>query len=211
MTERVEAPEVSVVERLVLDQAAEAELIALLKRGNVEARDALARRYRPAALRLAFQLLGNREDARDLTQEAMLRFFATLDRFDQQRPVLPWLRRIVRNGAVDLQRRGRLRRAESLDSGGPEGEAIELASPAPDPEAETRRRELQARVWECLHRLGPSHREILVLRDYQDLSYREIAEILDIPIGTVMSRLHAARLKLRDVVLDAGLMSAGAR
>ncbi len=187
-----------------LEQADDPTLLGLARQGDRGARDELARRHRPTAFRLALQLLGNREDARDLTQDSLLRFFTTLPRFDRDRPIEPWLRRIVRNGAIDRFRRGRVRRADSLDSDGPEGVAIEVESSRPGPEQLAQRRQLQVKLWECLHQLKPAHKEILVLRDYQDLAYREIAETLEVPIGTVMSRLHAARRQLRALLIEQG-------
>ena len=79
-----------------------------------------------------------------------------------------------------------------------------MISPRPGPEARAERRELQRRIWSLLGGLSQMHREILVLRDYQDLSYAEIATVLGIPKGTVMSRLHAARRSLRDRLDRAG-------
>ena len=71
------------------------------------------------------------------------------------------------------------------------------------------RLDLQKRIWKCLQAVTVQHREILILRDYQDLSYREISEVLGIPLGTVMSRLHAARKKLREELLEGGWVFGG--
>ena len=76
-------------------------------------------------------------------------------------------------------------------------------SPRPGPELHTQRRQLQRQIWEALGNLSDPHREILILRDYQDLAYAEIATVLGIPKGTVMSRLHAARRRLREILEDA--------
>ncbi|HVS12536.1 MAG TPA: sigma-70 family RNA polymerase sigma factor [Thermoanaerobaculia bacterium] len=184
------------------DPFGDSALIARARSGDVEAREHLARRYRDPAYLLALQLLGDPEEARDLTQECLMRFFVTLERFDAERPVLPWLRRIVRNGAVDLIRRRRVRRADSLDSSGPEGEAIEVHDARADTQAGSLDRERQRLVWGCVQQLRAAHREIVVLRDYQDLSYEQIAAVLDVPVGTVMSRLHRARQALRARVVE---------
>jgi len=174
-------------------------LLSLAQEGEHEAREELARRVRRPAYLLALQLTGRPELARDITQDCMLRFFQHIDRIDLERPLKPWLYQIVRNRVRDLRRRARLRRHESLESlreqGRPE-EPDRRAGPAEDAE----RRQLQSRVWRALGDLSESHKEILVLRDYQDLSYREISAILDIPLGTVMSRLHAARRSLRRIL-----------
>lgn len=177
------------------------ELVVQARSGVAAAREELARRYREPAYLLGLQLLGNREDALDVAQEAMLRFFATLDRFREDRPVRPYLLRIVRNRAHDLWRRRRVRRAESLDD---LSRYHQIADVRPGPEESARRTELRRRVWRGLAQLPPAKREILLLRDYHDLSYSEIAAVLGIPVGTVMSRLHAARKALRAILIAGG-------
>lgn len=97
------------------DPMPDGALVVGAQSGQCEAREELARRYRQQAFRCAYQLLGNREDALDVAQDAMLKFFDTLERFESHRPVRPWLFRIVRNRAVDIVRRRRIRRAESID------------------------------------------------------------------------------------------------
>ena len=175
----------------------EAEVVSLAQAGDREACEALAVHFRRPAYLLALQLLGNPDDALDVAQDSLMRFFITLGRFDGQRPVLPWLLTIVRNRARDIQRRQKVRRTESLDA---VVESPRLTDYRRNPERETYGRELQRKIWQGLSRLDRARREILVLRDFQDLSYAEIAEILDIPVGTVMSRLHRARRGLRSVL-----------
>jgi RNA polymerase sigma-70 factor (ECF subfamily) len=182
------------------------ELVLQARSGVEAAREELARRYREPAYLLGLQLTGNREDALDIAQDALLRFFATLDRFQAERPVRPYLLRIVRNRAADLWRRRRIRRAESLDAG---ELPRQIADDRPEPEESARRAELRRRVWRAVSELAPAKREILVLRDYHDLTYAEIAKVLEIPIGTVMSRLHAARKALREILIADGLGPGG--
>ena len=182
------------------------ELVIQARSGVAEAREELARRYREPAYLLGLHLTGNREDALDVAQDALLRFFSTLDRFHEDRPVRPYLLRIVRNRAMDLFRRRRVRRAESLDAG---ELPRQIVDERPGPEETTRRAELRRRVWRAVSRLSPPKREILVLRDYHDLTYAEIAKVLGIPMGTVMSRLHAARKALREVLVAEGFGPAG--
>jgi RNA polymerase sigma-70 factor (ECF subfamily) len=177
----------------------EARTVILAQQGAEDALDELARSCRQQAYVFALQLTGHPDDALDVAQDAMVRFFRSLERFDASRPVRPWLLRIVRNLVRDRARRMRVRRTESLE---PADDALrfEPRDPTPDPEAQTARHELQALLWSCLRELPPRYREVLVLRDYQDLAYAEIATALKIPRGTVMSRLHRARRLLRDVV-----------
>jgi RNA polymerase sigma-70 factor, ECF subfamily len=186
----------------------ERELVRRARAGDDAAREELALAHRRAAYLLALQLLGNREDALDATQDALLRFFSTLDRFRPEQPVRPWLYSIVRNRCRDLMRRGRVRRAEPLDAE-PERWRPELVDKSADPELDAERGELRRQVFAALGALGREHREILVLRDYQDLSYEEIAKVLHVPRGTVMSRLHRARKALGAAMRTAGALSAG--
>lgn len=174
----------------------DAELVTLARRGDRAAADLLARRCRRPAYVLALQLLRDPDDALDVAQDALLRLFTTLHRVQPDRPVRPWLYAIVRNRARDLMRRRRVRRHRPLAADDPES-GVELVSPAPRPDADAERAELQRRVWRALGELSEDHREVLVLRDYQDLTYDEIAGVLHVPRGTVMSRLHRARKALR--------------
>ena len=167
----------------------EPALIRAAQAGEHGALDELVRRHRGSAYALALQLLGDRDDALDVAQEAILRFVTSLARLDPGRPARPWLLQITRNQVRDLWRRQSVRSAEPLDPS-----ALHASS---DPEQDAERALLRARVWRAIARLDPAKREILVLRDFHDLSYRELALVLAIAPGTVMSRLHAARSQLR--------------
>ena len=175
-------------------------LVALARDGERDALEALARRVGRSAYVFALQLTGRAETAHDIAQDSVLRFFQHLDRFDARRPIDPWLYQIVRNRVRDLMRRESLRRHESLDAWMEQGrpEAVDASA---DPAADAERSDLQRLIWRAVSQLTESHREIFVLRDYHDLSYREIAEVLSIPQGTVMSRLHAARKSLREILV----------
>jgi RNA polymerase sigma factor (sigma-70 family) len=185
-----------------LAERSNADLVLLAREGNGPAREELARRLRQPAYSLALQLLRNPDDALDCAQDGLLRFFGSIHRLEAGRPVKPWLLTIVRNRARDLLRRKRVRRHESLEPADPDAPPRQILDTGPGPAALAERRELQERVWSALGRLPDHHREILVLRDYQDLRYAEIARLLSIPVGTVMSRLHRARKALRDVLLE---------
>lgn len=175
----------------------EAQTVILAQQGETDALDELARSCRQQAYVFALQLIGHPDDALDVAQDAMVRFFRSLGRFDPSRPVRPWLLRIVRNLVRDRARRLRIRRTESLEPANDDALRFDPRDDAPDPEALATRREQQALVWKCLQELHPRYREVLVLRDYQDLSYADIATTLKIPRGTVMSRLHRARRLLQ--------------
>ena len=180
----------------------EAELVRRACKGDVAAREELALRHRDPAFFLALQLLGNRDDALDVAQDAMLRFFKHLHRFDVSRPVRPWLFQIVRNRVLDLFRRRKVRKHDSIEAAQEDEDRsdLQLVDESVDLERDASKAQLQKRIWHSLQELSQAQREIIVLRDYQDLAYSEIAETLNIPIGTVMSRLHGARKRLRKLL-----------
>lgn len=182
----------------------EAELVRLARAGDAAAREELAERHRDSAFFLALQLLGNRDDALDVAQDAMLRFFKHLNRFDAGRPVRPWLFQIVRNRVLDLFRRRKVRKHDSIEASQDDDDRAELqlVDESVNLERDAARSQLQKRILLALEDLSQAQREIIVLRDYQDLAYSEIAETLKIPIGTVMSRLHGARKRLRKILQD---------
>ncbi len=188
--------------------APERALVLAARAGEHAAQEALVKSHRQAAYLLALQLLGNREDALDVAQDALLRLLTKLDGFDEERPVRPWLLRVVHNRAQDLRRQQRVRRAEALEPADGEAGPV-LVDPGIDPETQSSRNQLRRRIWRALRELPAPQRDILVLRDYQDLSYAEIADFLNIPLGTVMSRLHGARKRLRVLLEADGVGEAG--
>ena len=180
---------------------AESDLVTRAQDGDSGAWEELALRHRKAAYLLALQLTGNPDDALDLSQDAMLRLFTHIGSLDSSRPVRPWLFTVVRNRTRDLWRRRKTRRAEPLAVEVGPDLGHQIVDRAADPERDAVDDDRRRRVWRALAQLAENHREILVLRDFHDLSYAEIAQILDIPLGTVMSRLHWARKKLRKIYL----------
>jgi len=177
------------------------ELVASARGGDARAREELGHRVGRSAFVFAMQLTRDHEAALDVAQDSVLKFFKNLDRFDASRPIEPWLYQITRNRARDLSRRERLRRHESLDDWIEQGRP-EHPGDSANAAAEVERAELRSRIWEAVSLMSDHHREVFVLRDFNGLSYREIAEVLSIPQGTVMSRLHAARTKLRALLSD---------
>lgn len=141
---------------------------------------------------LAMQLLNHREDAADAVQDSLHRLVEKRASFDWRRgQVRAWFLKILRNRCVDLLRRRSRRRCKTLDD-------CEIAAPAEErPEAAAARHETLELLKHALMTMPQQQREIILLRDFHDLSYAEIAKVLSIPMGTVMSRLHRARLELK--------------
>lgn len=173
--------------------AAQAQEMALDSNPGGEAGDlaAMFRQYRLPAFRFALQMLGNREDAMDVTQEAFIRLHRHWHRRDPERPFAPWLYAILRNLAIDLLRQRGRHRTEDAQA------AALHPSSAPGPEVLAERDERRRAVWAAIASLPPMLREAVILRDLHGLSYAEMAEALGVPASTVASRLHDARTALR--------------
>ena len=167
-------------------------LIEQCRRGSESAFERMFDRYERRVYLFALQLVGNREDAFDVSQAAFTGAFMNLEKFDADRPFAPWLFRIAHNQCISLLRKRRPAGPDAADHG--------QTPPRSDPAALAQNNELKERIWAAMDRLTPPHREVLVLREFQDMSYKEIAAVLGVPIGTVMSRLSAARQKLRGLL-----------
>jgi len=175
----------------------ERDLIAACLRGDLESFGEIVRLYQDRLYNVAYRFLGNHEDARDVVQEAFLSAFQALPRFKGNARFFTWLYRIAMNHAVDFRRKQRsilrLERQPERDVPGAAdarrhhaGESLE-------------RQEENEKIRRALEYLSLEHRMVLVLKDIDDMKYEDIAEVLDVPIGTVRSRLHRARLELRHV------------
>ena len=180
-----------------------AEATALMTRarsGDPAAFDDLTRCLRGRAFHVAHSLVGSREDALDLCQETFLKVFRARDSYDPAQPFLPWFHRILRNTCFSFLRKKR--RVRSLSAARPEdGESdFEIEDPTPGPTLGLELTERADLFRSALETLGANDREVLALRHFEDLSYREIAEHLGIPEGTVMSRLFHARRRLRETL-----------
>jgi RNA polymerase sigma-70 factor, ECF subfamily len=182
----------------------DAALIERCRAGDVAAFEPLVEKYRQRVWRLAYNLLRDREEAWDVAQEAFIRAYQALPSFRGQSAFYTWLYRIVMNVAADRARsRGARGRAFGTERVPEEDWDRVLPDQNPGdeaPDAAAARREQRRKIDQALDTLPEHHRKIVVLSDLEGLSYREIADTLDIPMGTVMSRLHNARKKLRDAL-----------
>ena len=177
----------------------ERELIRKCKSGDARFYEPLVRAYEPVGLRLAVAMMGNIEDAQDALQEAFIKTYDTLHRFDLRRPFGPWFFQILRNQCRDMLRSRKAKfRMEEVD------EKIEErpADAERGPERARQRNDARAVLWKGLERIGTEHREILVLKELEGFRYGEIAQILEIPEGTVASRLYHARNALREALVE---------
>ena len=174
----------------------DATLVARARGGELPAFEELVDRHRDVVVRVAARMVG-REDAEDVAQDAFLRAFHRLGRLRADAQFRPWLLRIAHNTALDqLERQGRARRAEVADDAAEEHERSSERTPARLVEERERRERLAGK----LALLRPEHRAVLVLRDLEGLPYDDIAEITDMPLGSVKGRLHRARGELIEIL-----------
>ena len=182
-------------QELTPEPASESTLLKRCQAGDKEAFGLVVRQYAGRATGAALLLLGRHEDALDASQEAFVRAWRHIRKFDPTRPFYPWYATILRNVCFSrLRRLGRRRTYELAPDHPGSGEA--------NPVLLAERNECRDRVWQAILDLKPRQREIIVLSHFQQMSYKEIAAALEIPIGTVMSRLHAARHALRQKLAD---------
>jgi RNA polymerase sigma-70 factor (ECF subfamily) len=183
------------------DAEMDATILDAARAGTEGSFDRLFERYHRPAFSLALRILGDREDAAEVTQEAFLRVHKHLDRFRGDSNFYTWMRRIVTNLAID--RRRRRTRAEHLFEEQPERgersfeETVADPALAHSPRRELLRGELAAVMKDGFAQLDERHRRVLVLREIDGLSYEEIAAVTEVPVGTVMSRLFHARRRMR--------------
>jgi RNA polymerase sigma-70 factor, ECF subfamily len=179
----------------------ETELIRKATQGDSEAFGILVERYQRRVVGVALAVVHNRDDALELAQETFIRAYENLRSFESRSSFSTWLYRIAANLAIDWRRhegRHSVVRGEEADN-----EIERLPSSTGDSFAEFSRSELNQRLRTALDELTPEHRAVILLREVEGLSYDEISDILQCPRGTVMSRLHYARNRLR-MILSTG-------
>ncbi|MCH7768563.1 MAG: sigma-70 family RNA polymerase sigma factor [Nitrospinae bacterium] len=174
--------------------------------GDEEACETLVRRYQDRVFSLVYSIIGGTDQVEDIAQEAFLKAFRSLKSFRGGSSFYTWLYRITVNTALNaLRSKGRRQEASLEDLGGLEF----LVDPDVGPAESAARRQLASRVREAIDRLDEQYRTIVYLRELEDLSYEEIAEVVELPVGTVKSRLFRARQHLKELLED--LLPAPAR
>lgn len=168
------------------------------RRGSAEAFEVFVNRYMKDAYYIALGLVGNQEDALDLSQEAFARAFRNIKHIKPDRKFFPWFYQILKNLCISHLRKRKYRQAGSLDAEGcPEAADTEDCF---SPEAVASRNEIKDKVWQAIGKLDEKHREVIILRHFQNMSYEQIAEALFCNKGTVTSRLYYARKRLEELL-----------
>jgi RNA polymerase sigma-70 factor, ECF subfamily len=173
--------------------ATDLDLLAEARAGDASAFEKLIDRHANALFGLAVSMVKNRADAEELVQETFAAAFANLEKFQGRSAVKTWICSILVNRAISLRRRERIRQMQPLNDEGRGFPGSRSAEHAVDAKMD---------VNAVLKRLSEEHRQVIVLRELQGLSYEEIAETIGIPRGTVESRLHRARNELRQMLKE---------
>lgn len=181
----------------------EQKLIALAQQGDQSAFEQLLDHYQKPVYHQALRLVGNPEDAADVAQEVFIKVWKHLPSFRGESSFSTWLYRLTDNAALDLIRREKKRRGDSsLDD---DESALTLpADPAPTPHQAIEQKELHQAVADGLAQLSEEHRQVLVMREINGLSYEEIGSILGLSPGTVKSRIARARISLAKFLQKTG-------
>lgn len=178
--------------------------------GDLQAFRSLVDKYQSRAHSIAMGVIGNREDAEDIVQDAFLKAYRNLSSFRGQSSFYTWFYRIVFNLAIDLSRK-RYRRSESSLGDDNAIDALNLQSSedsgnllghVPTPDQVLHRGDVAANIRKALENLSPEHRAVIILREIEGLSYSEISDVVGCSKGTVMSRLHHARKRLQRALID---------
>ena len=185
----------------------EKELVRAAQRGDDSAFEELVRTYEKRVYHLALRMCGNVDDAYEVAQEAFLSAWKGMRFFRGDSSFSTWLYRLTSNAAIDFLRRQRRQGGSDGVSLDDEDTFLEVADPAPSPHQQAERLELRDALARGLSALSPEHRQVLLLRELQGLTYEEIAAALELDLGTVKSRIARAREKLRKYLVASGNFS----
>lgn len=172
------------------------KLMSQLKRGKIKALAVLVDKYKKQAYFLALGMVGNSDDAYDISQEAFLRVYSSAKTFDETQKFFPWFYAIVANLCRNALKKRQIAAARTVDLADVEYMLTDTATP----ETEYAEEEEKRRLCEALRKLNFADREIINLNHFRMMSYDEIAKLLNIPKGTVMSRLYYARKRLAQLM-----------
>lgn len=183
----------------------DAQLVQLCVRGDGQAWEELVRRHSRRVFNLCYRFTGNSAEAEDLSQEVFLRIYRTVGSYREASGGFPtWLSSVTRNLLVDHHRRTRRDRiTDSIEDVMPKLEEKHAPARAPDRVAEAG--ELSQQIQQALSQLSPELREAVILRDLQGLDYREIQEVLEVPEGTVKSRINRGRIEMARILGQLGI------
>ena len=185
----------TLIENTAAPAVDEGALILRCQAGEKQAYGELVNKYMKRAYYTALGLIGSSEAAMDLSQEAFIRAYRAIKRLDANKKFFTWYYRILKNLCLNYLR-DRARHARPFSEVG-ETTLLKMSDQTQDVSKQVEQEETKEMVWNAINSLNPQEREIIILKDFQEHSYKEISELLDCPMGTVMSRLYNARQALK--------------
>lgn len=183
-------------------ESEENDLVQAAKEGDFAAFEELVARHRDKVYARAFSMMRNEDEALDLSQDAWIKGWRRLEQFHGKSSFATWMTRITINLCLDQIRKKKRQRAESIEQMDEESGGVERRMPSvnPNPTEGLERDDLRLIIDKALGQLSEAHRTVLVLHEFEELEYKEIAKRLDCSIGTVMSRLFYARRKMASLL-----------
>jgi RNA polymerase sigma-70 factor (ECF subfamily) len=184
--------------------AEEPELVKAAQKGDMAAFEELIARHRDKIYARAFSMMRNEQDAIDLSQEAWVKGWQRLAQFQGESSFGTWMTRIIINLCLDQLRKHKRQRSESIEAMDQESGGVERHMPVVtvNPTAGLERTELRQRIDKALAQLSYEHRTVLILHEFEEMEYKQIAKTMECSIGTVMSRLFYARRKMAGLLAD---------
>jgi len=180
-------------EPMVSDPISDSECVRRLQRGETDAFEVLVRRHEKTIFNLVYRMLGDYDEATEISQEVFLSAYRAIGQFRGDANFSTWLYRIALNQASTRRKNLHTRQQRYVPM-----EATEpVSDPQPGPAETMEKKEIRERVQQALNRLEPEDATVILMRDLQDVPYEEVARVLEIPVGTVKSRLHRARQALK--------------
>jgi len=183
-------------------ETSDMELVQAAQKGDLVAFEGLVARHRDKIYARAYSMMRNEEEALDLSQDAWVKGWQRLIQFQGDSSFITWMTRIVINLCLDQLRKHKRQRMESIDALDEESGGVERQMPVVEvnPTQGLERGELRQRIDGALAKLSPEHRTALILHEFEELEYKEIAKRMDCSIGTVMSRLFYARRRMASLL-----------
>jgi RNA polymerase sigma-70 factor, ECF subfamily len=182
---------------------ADSQVVLKIRDGDTGAYRILVEQYQGRIYSMVLGMVKDEEHAWDITQDSLIKAFKKLDSFRIDSSFYTWLYRIASNSAIDYLRKAKRRRTEEFDDGvGAKDQAgmIDPMYSTTSPAKDLERSQLKDRIFEAMQHISPEQRQIVLLREVEGYSYKEISDTMDIPEGTVMSRLFYARRKLQELL-----------
>ena len=187
------SPQSNTTEPMVSEAISDAECVRKLQRGETDAFEILISRHQKTIFNLVYRMLGDHDEAAEISQEVFLSAYRAIASFRGEANFSTWLYRIAINHATTRRKTMNLRQQHNV----PIEHTEAVSDPHPGPAEAAEKRELREHVQQALNSLDPDDATVILLRDLQDVPYEDVARVLEIPIGTVKSRLHRARQALK--------------